>query len=143
VKGNWWILAVAAVLALVILRVRGPSVAPAPAGFDPAMTLAAAGELAAGGRKPVLVFATADWCGPCRALKKGALADARVIGLVRDRTIPVYMDMTSASTVPAGAESLNITGIPALILLRDGKEVARLVGAVPAEQVAAWLEQET
>jgi thioredoxin 2 len=32
-----------------------------------------------------------------------------------------------------------VQGIPLLVLLRDGKEVDRLVGAAPAPQIDAWL----
>jgi thioredoxin 2 len=34
----------------------------------------------------------------------------------------------------------DVQGIPLLIIIKDGKEVDRLVGAVPLERLRAWLE---
>ena len=35
----------------------------------------------------------------------------------------------------------DVRGIPVLVLLRDGAEVDRLVGAVPGPQLEAWIER--
>jgi thioredoxin 2 len=42
---------------------------------------------------------------------------------------------------PAIADRYDVRGIPVLVLLRDGAEVDRLVGAVPGPQLEAWIER--
>jgi thioredoxin 2 len=39
------------------------------------------------------------------------------------------------------AERLGVRGIPTLVLLRDGREVARQVGAVPPAALLRWVEE--
>jgi thioredoxin-like negative regulator of GroEL len=38
------------------------------------------------------------------------------------------------------ASRFAVQGIPLLVLIEDGKEVDRVVGAVPESQLRAWLE---
>jgi len=40
---------------------------------------------------------------------------------------------------PGVAARYDVQGIPLLVLLRDGRELARLTGAAPAPRVNAWL----
>ena len=42
---------------------------------------------------------------------------------------------------PEASARWNIRGIPAFILFRNGREVARLAGARPAAQLADWVRQ--
>ena len=41
---------------------------------------------------------------------------------------------------PAISARFGVQGIPLLVLIRDGSEVDRLVGAVPLQQLQAWVE---
>ncbi len=41
---------------------------------------------------------------------------------------------------PAIAARYDVQGIPLLVLIRDGSEADRLVGAAPLAQLKAWLE---
>jgi thioredoxin 2 len=41
----------------------------------------------------------------------------------------------------AAAARLGVSGIPTLILFRDGREVARQAGAMSAGQIVAWTRQ--
>lgn len=42
---------------------------------------------------------------------------------------------------PQMASELGISGIPALLLFRDGREIARTAGAMRADQIVAWTRQ--
>jgi thioredoxin 2 len=83
---------------------------------------------------PVLVDFWAAWCGPCR------MVSPILEKLARDfagRMKLVKLDVDGAPQVAARFE---VQGIPLLVLLRDGQEVDRLVGAAPEPQLRQWLE---
>jgi thioredoxin 2 len=42
---------------------------------------------------------------------------------------------------PEIAGRYEVQGIPLLVLIRDGREVDRLVGAVPERDIEAWLQR--
>ena len=45
-------------------------------------------------RKPMLVLYTADWCPPCKMLKKKTFADAQVAKYLEDNYILIKIDLT-------------------------------------------------
>lgn len=126
-----------AVIGLAVWVVFSRGAAPVPPAFDPAITLVSAQERSVQTGRPVLALFTADWCGACQTLKRGALANARVTDWLGEQVQTVYID-TDAN--PAISQQHNISAIPALLVLRDGREVARLEGAVPADTLLTWLE---
>jgi thioredoxin 2 len=74
---------------------------------------------------PVLVDFYADWCGPCKVMAPYVDEIAREhIG----RALVAKLDTDRSQKTSMG---FNIRGIPTTIVFRDGKEVARLTGAVP------------
>jgi thiol:disulfide interchange protein len=114
-----------------------------PEAFAEGLTLDEAKQRSNQSGKPVLVFATADWCGPCQRLKRTTLADARVNETILARTEPVYLDLTYASSdaaLAAVAQQLGVGGIPDLMLIRHGDVIARQVGGASANDLIAWLE---
>ena len=120
-------------------RGGGGGLAPTPAYFDKALTLASANDKSTASGKPVFVFVTADWCPPCQALKRDALADPKVAEAVSTLTVPLYVDATN--TVPDDVASLGISGFPTVILLQDGKQLGRFTGNTSASNVLAFVEQ--
>ncbi|HYF25198.1 MAG TPA: thioredoxin [Baekduia sp.] len=85
---------------------------------------------------PVIVDLWAPWCGPCRMIAP-ALEQLALDRAGRLKVVKVDVD-----EAPDIAQAFAVQGIPLLVLLRDGAEVARLTGARPLEQIAGWLDRE-
>jgi thioredoxin 2 len=83
---------------------------------------------------PVLVDFWAAWCGPCRMVSPILERLAREFA---GRMKLVKLDVDAAPQVAARFE---VQGIPLLVVLRDGQEVDRLVGAAPEPDLRRWLE---
>jgi thioredoxin len=76
------------------------------------------------GMVKVLDF-TAAWCGPCKTLKPVLDALAKEYG---SRIEIVQID---TEVDPLAAQQYNVRAMPTIVLIRDGKEVGRTVGARP------------
>jgi protein disulfide-isomerase len=137
-KRRTWSFVLVILVALLAFTMVMRRSAPTPEVFDTKITLTQANAEAAKTGKPVLVFATADWCGYCQKMKRGALKDQTVQQWIRLNTHPVYLDCTKE--VPAEARGLPIDGFPTLLLLREGESVAALGGAAPTAEVIRWFE---
>ena len=92
-------------------------------------------EVAGRSTLPVLVDLWAPWCGPCRIVEPGV---ERAAGSLAGRLKVVKVNLDQA---PRTAERLGVQGIPTLLVLRDGREVARQVGAVPPPALLRWAEE--
>ena len=92
-------------------------------------------EVAGRSTLPVLVDLWAPWCGPCRVVEPGVEQAASSLA-GRLKVVKVNVDQA-----PRTAGRLGVQGIPTLLLLRDGREVARQVGAVPPPALLRWAEE--
>jgi len=84
---------------------------------------------------PVLVDLWAPWCGPCR-LVSPALEQIATERAGRIKLVKVNVDES-----PRLQQRFGIQSIPTLMLLRDGKLIARQVGAAPVETLRGWIDQ--
>jgi len=84
---------------------------------------------------PVLVDFWAPWCGPCKVV---APELARVAGEGAGRWL---IAKVNTEELPGLAQRFRISGIPTLVLFRDGREIGRQSGAMPAARIRQFIEQ--
>jgi thioredoxin 2 len=78
----------------------------------------------------VLVDLWAPWCGPCRVVSP------ILEGLARDRAGRLKVVKVNVDENPALSQRFEAMSIPTMVVMKDGKEVDRIVGAYPQPELA-------
>ena len=93
------------------------------------------GDVAERANIMVLVDMWATWCGPCRQVSP-ALEQ-----VARDLAGKVKLVKVDVDKAPKVSERFTIKAVPTLMLIRDGKVVARRAGAAPASTLRGWVDE--
>lgn len=81
---------------------------------------------------PVLIDFNADWCGPCRMIRP-MLDD---IAANNDNIKIVSINIDDEDEL---ADKYEVSSIPCLVLIKDGKEVNRNVGLIAKDQLESFI----
>lgn len=84
---------------------------------------------------PVLVDMWAPWCGPCRMIAP------TIEQLASELAGRVKVAKLNTDENPMTASRFNVRSIPTLLVLKNGVEIDRLVGAMPKQEILRRLER--
>jgi len=83
----------------------------------------------------MLIDCWAAWCGPCR------MVTPIIDGLAKDYAGKVVFGKLNVDENPKTAMRFDIMSIPTLLIMKNGKEVDRIIGAVPKQSIEAKLRK--
>ena len=92
-------------------------------------------EIADNAAQPVVVDLWATWCGPCRMVSPALEEVARDLA-GRIKLVKVDVDQN-----PRLSRRFEVQAVPTLLVLDQGRTVARQAGAAPAPVLRSWVEQ--
>lgn len=92
-------------------------------------------EVAEQSSTPVLVDLWATWCGPCR------MVSPALEQLARERAGQLKLVKVDVDAAPALAQRFTVRAVPTLLLLWNGRVLARQSGAAPVAALRAWVDE--
>lgn len=84
--------------------------------------------------KPVLIDFWATWCGPCRMLSP------IIAEIANEYDGKVKVCKVNVDDEPELANSFNVSSIPMVVVMKNGKVTDALVGYRPKEEIEALLK---
>jgi len=93
------------------------------------------GEIVEKSSVPVLVDLWATWCGPCR------MVSPALEQLAGERAGELKLVKVDVDKAPATAQRFSVQAVPTLVIVGDGKVLARQSGAAPVAALRAWLDE--
>lgn len=91
-------------------------------------------SIVAKSKMPVLLDMWAAWCGPCRMI---APTIEKLAAELAERVLVAKLDVDAN---PVTASRFGVQSIPTLLILKDGREVDRLIGLQSREAILRRLE---
>lgn len=88
-----------------------------------------------GSKQPAVVDFYADWCGPCQML--GPVVEQ--LGAEYEGKVGFFK--LNADEAGRLSGEFGVSAIPCLVILREGKEIGRIVGYSPKEVIRAKIEE--
>ena len=82
--------------------------------------------------KPVLLDFWASWCGPCRMVSP-------IVDQIAAARADIKVGKINVDEQPELAGAFNVSGIPTLMVMKDGKLVKQMVGARPKAMIESML----
>ena len=85
-------------------------------------------------KEPVLIDFYADWCGPCKMMAPG------VEKVAEKYEGKVKVGKVNSDDEPELAQMFQVMSIPNFVIIKDGKVVDRVIGAVPQQALEEKLD---
>ncbi len=85
--------------------------------------------------KTVLLDFYADWCGPCRMV-------APIVAEISEERCDVKVGKINVDEQPELAAQFQVTSIPMLTVVKNGKVINQVIGYRPKSQIKAMLKGE-
>lgn len=82
--------------------------------------------------KPVLLDFYADWCGPCRMV-------GPIVAEIAEERSDIKVGKVNVDEQPELAAQFQVSSIPMLAVIKNGKITSQVVGYRPKEQIEAML----
>ena len=90
-------------------------------------------------QRPVLVVFGAEWCPPCRAMKREVWPDAEVSQAVEANFVPVYIDIDDQQRRSISAR-YGISSIPSVLILNHAGDVLSHRNSMSRSQTLQFLQ---